>query len=50
MPQMAPLNWIVLLIFSISIILALNSINYFLYPLKPQKINLNKKTILNWKW
>nr|UOU84931.1 ATP synthase F0 subunit 8 [Nigrotipula nigra] len=53
MPQMAPINWL-LLFFIFSIILVIfNTLNYFSYlPLTPKIFQMNNKLInpLNWKW
>nr|QXX99461.1 ATP synthase F0 subunit 8 [Tribolium castaneum] len=52
MPQMAPLNWLVLMIIFINIMIMFNMTNYysFIYPVqKFKKTELNKTTI-NWKW
>nr|AOY39217.1 ATP synthase F0 subunit 8 [Helophorus sp. BMNH 724835] len=51
MPQMAPMNWLILFILFTMIFLLFNSMNYFSfsYPIKSYK--LVKKTInINWKW
>nr|YP_010730122.1 ATP synthase F0 subunit 8 [Nevromus intimus]WEG22755.1 ATP synthase F0 subunit 8 [Nevromus intimus] len=52
MPQMAPINWLLLfMIFSTTLII-FNMLNYFIYmPSSPISENLNfKKSYLNWKW
>nr|ATL15426.1 ATP synthase F0 subunit 8 [Callosobruchus analis] len=52
MPQMAPLNWLSLMIFFMLILLIFNLENYFsfFYPIKYFKSN-NKNIIkYNWKW
>nr|ASM41799.1 ATP synthase F0 subunit 8 [Stictoleptura succedanea] len=51
MPQMAPLNWLMLFIFFILIFFIFNSLNYFIfnYNIK-NKIKMKKFLILNWKW
>nr|ALO71129.1 ATP synthase F0 subunit 8 [Staphylinidae sp. 1 EF-2015] len=51
MPQMAPLNWLVLFIMFIITFLLFNSLNYFSFKYSP-KSNLSKKIIseINWKW
>nr|QXG82675.1 ATP synthase F0 subunit 8 [Alleculinae sp. BMNH 1042437] len=51
MPQMAPLNWLTLMITFSMILIMFNVINYFSmkYPIKSTKYNL-KMTIKNWKW
>nr|QLY89513.1 ATP synthase F0 subunit 8 [Myospila meditabunda] len=53
MPQMAPINWLILfIIFSISFMI-FNMMNYFSYiPYMPKSKNYNKKftNSFNWKW
>nr|AXS65313.1 ATP synthase F0 subunit 8 [Bostrichoidea sp. 7 KM-2017] len=50
MPQMAPLNWVTLFIFFTSILLIMNTMNFFYKtPLETTKTS-HKKTIKNWKW
>nr|YP_009919068.1 ATP synthase F0 subunit 8 [Tipula fascipennis]QMP96661.1 ATP synthase F0 subunit 8 [Tipula fascipennis] len=53
MPQMAPINWLLLfIIFSITLII-FNTLNYFSYlPMTPKNSQMEKKinTPLNWKW
>nr|AXS66454.1 ATP synthase F0 subunit 8 [Cerambycidae sp. 5 KM-2017] len=51
MPQMAPLNWLILFIFFLSIFLLFNIINYFNINMTPEKkYILKSKTLTNWKW
>nr|QYK19514.1 ATP synthase subunit 8 [Neotriplax arisana] len=51
MPQMAPMNWLLLFIYFIAIFMMVNALVYFsfLYTPKPLK---NTKPVLkfNWKW
>nr|WHN78890.1 ATP synthase F0 subunit 8 [Scopelodes kwangtungensis] len=53
MPQMMPINWIFLFIFSIFIFITFNILNYYIFYVK---INNNFKLInkkfknLIWKW
>nr|AML26759.1 ATP synthase F0 subunit 8 [Scarabaeidae sp. BMNH 1274750] len=51
MPQMAPLNWLMLFIFFCSIFMIFNIMNYFMFNYKI-KTTLTKKTknLINWKW
>nr|AND96619.1 ATP synthase F0 subunit 8 [Euoniticellus intermedius] len=51
MPQMAPINWLMLLIYFSLIFMIFNSLNYyaFNYLIKKQSF-FKKKNILNWKW
>nr|YP_010981233.1 ATP synthase F0 subunit 8 [Mylabris sibirica]WOE90363.1 ATP synthase F0 subunit 8 [Mylabris sibirica] len=52
MPQMAPLNWLTLMVYFIMIMLILNSLNFYAFPYMknhsetPLKFKIN----LNWKW
>nr|AVN67701.1 ATP synthase F0 subunit 8 [Deropeltis paulinoi] len=52
MPQMMPLNWLLLFLFFIIMFLMFNFINYFSYI--PIKYMINKNLIntkmMNWKW
>nr|YP_009434141.1 ATP synthase F0 subunit 8 [Hycleus phaleratus]APB02794.1 ATP synthase F0 subunit 8 [Hycleus phaleratus]ATP06058.1 ATP synthase F0 subunit 8 [Hycleus phaleratus] len=51
MPQMAPLNWLTLLVFFSTIFIILNSFNFytFLYQQKPDKLMPKPSTKVNWK-
>nr|YP_009526481.1 ATP synthase F0 subunit 8 [Hycleus cichorii]ATP06045.1 ATP synthase F0 subunit 8 [Hycleus cichorii] len=51
MPQMAPLNWLTLLVYFIMIFLLLNSFNFytFLYHHKSKKLDMKSLTKINWK-
>uniref|UniRef100_A0A6H0N214 ATP synthase complex subunit 8 n=1 Tax=Eurynassa australis TaxID=2546591 RepID=A0A6H0N214_9CUCU len=51
MPQMAPLNWLILAIIFSSVFLIFNVFNYFSfsYETKTQKTS-KKKIPTNWKW
>nr|AXS66521.1 ATP synthase F0 subunit 8 [Cucujoidea sp. 33 KM-2017] len=51
MPQMAPLNWLILFIYFISIFILFNVMNYFsfLYKIKESSFKKNKISF-NWKW
>nr|YP_010580369.1 ATP synthase F0 subunit 8 [Lema decempunctata]UZS91160.1 ATP synthase F0 subunit 8 [Lema decempunctata] len=51
MPQMAPLNWIMLMIYFMLIFMMINIINYYInlnYP--NMKTYMSNATKLNWKW
>nr|YP_010285478.1 ATP synthase F0 subunit 8 [Basiprionota bisignata]UKS07057.1 ATP synthase F0 subunit 8 [Basiprionota bisignata] len=50
MPQMAPLNWLMLFMFTIIILMMINCLNYFNYMMNPKLIKNNNKVTLNWKW
>nr|UKE80167.1 ATP synthase F0 subunit 8 [Pyrota palpalis] len=52
MPQMAPLNWLSLLVYFILIFLLTNSLNFysFLYQKKTSPSMQKALTKLNWKW
>nr|YP_009995353.1 ATP synthase F0 subunit 8 [Ochthebius glaber]QNP09769.1 ATP synthase F0 subunit 8 [Ochthebius glaber] len=52
MPQMAPMNWLVLFIMFSIIFLMFNSMNYFSFkytPINKTMLNTNKFK-LTWKW
>nr|AXS66371.1 ATP synthase F0 subunit 8 [Cucujoidea sp. 12 KM-2017] len=51
MPQMAPMNWLTLMIFFSIIFMIFNSMNYFsfTYPSITQSIKTSKK-FFSWKW
>nr|AML25713.1 ATP synthase F0 subunit 8 [Staphylinidae sp. BMNH 1274192] len=51
MPQMAPLNWLILFLMFIMIYLMFNFINFYSFMYTP-KISLFSKKIksINWKW
>nr|ARH54510.1 ATP synthase F0 subunit 8 [Nosodendron fasciculare] len=52
MPQMAPLNWMLLFFMFIIIFMLFNSMNYFMFKYSIKKLfKYNKNSILNyWKW
>nr|YP_009537977.1 ATP synthase F0 subunit 8 [Athyma recurva]AYN60720.1 ATP synthase subunit 8 [Athyma recurva] len=54
MPQMMPINWILSLIFFITIFIIFNIMNYFIFNNKNiNYISKNKKLLKNnfyWKW
>nr|YP_009333622.1 ATP synthase F0 subunit 8 [Thitarodes sejilaensis]ANM47905.1 ATP synthase F0 subunit 8 [Thitarodes sejilaensis] len=53
MPQMYPLNWIMLFIYFILVFILFNILNYYIYLNKSNKLNNNlllKNTNLIWKW
>nr|QXJ79807.1 ATP synthase F0 subunit 8 [Suinzona borowieci] len=51
MPQMMPLNWLILFFYTISVFLMFNIINYFNYNYSIKNINYSMKLIkYNWKW
>nr|AFQ62244.1 ATP synthase F0 subunit 8 [Osphya bipunctata] len=51
MPQMAPMNWLSLMIFFIIIFFMFNSLNYFSLIYKPKSTKFSSKKIqLFWKW
>nr|YP_010140016.1 ATP synthase F0 subunit 8 [Aulacochilus grouvellei]QQK56315.1 ATP synthase subunit 8 [Aulacochilus grouvellei] len=53
MPQMAPLNWLILFIYFVMIFLFINSMNYYLFYYTPKFFQINKFShlpMLNWKW
>nr|QNP09983.1 ATP synthase F0 subunit 8 [Ochthebius sp. IBE<ESP> AN292] len=51
MPQMAPLNWIMLFFMFTMIFMLFNSMNYFSFMYKNMKYNTKKHNLKNnWKW
>nr|AXS64884.1 ATP synthase F0 subunit 8 [Tenebrionoidea sp. 14 KM-2017] len=51
MPQMAPLNWLTLMIFFVMILVIFNSLNYFSFTYTPKMdITLKKQFTISWKW
>nr|YP_002265539.1 ATP synthase F0 subunit 8 [Chaetosoma scaritides]ACF35098.1 ATP synthase F0 subunit 8 [Chaetosoma scaritides] len=51
MPQMSPLNWVILFSFFTLMYLIINSMNYYLVLYTNQnKTNLLKINSNNWKW
>nr|YP_010415148.1 ATP synthase F0 subunit 8 [Tribolium freemani]URX54542.1 ATP synthase F0 subunit 8 [Tribolium freemani] len=52
MPQMAPLNWLLLMMVFIIIMISFNLLNYysFSYPTYKPSQSKAKKTSINWKW
>nr|YP_010309694.1 ATP synthase F0 subunit 8 [Berberomeloe castuo]UMR54811.1 ATP synthase F0 subunit 8 [Berberomeloe castuo] len=52
MPQMAPLNWLNLLIYFIMIFLITNSLNFysFMYMQKTSSMKKTNQIKINWKW
>nr|AND96279.1 ATP synthase F0 subunit 8 [Onthophagus yukae] len=52
MPQMAPINWLMLLFYFSMIFLIFNSLNYYSFNYyNNNKLFLKKnKNTLNWKW
>nr|QUB07114.1 ATP synthase F0 subunit 8 [Donacia flemola] len=51
MPQMAPMNWTLIMMYFITMFILFNIMNYynFLYKFKFMKLNKKFKK-LNWKW
>nr|AML25848.1 ATP synthase F0 subunit 8 [Staphylinidae sp. BMNH 1274171] len=51
MPQMAPMNWLMLFLMFIMVFMMFNSLNYFCFLYPPQNLLLKKMKITkNWKW
>nr|YP_010121893.1 ATP synthase F0 subunit 8 [Necrodes littoralis]QRF92669.1 ATP synthase F0 subunit 8 [Necrodes littoralis] len=51
MPQMAPMNWLILFIMFMMIFLMFNSMNYFSFKYPTKKSSSDKNLFkLNWKW
>nr|YP_009440938.1 ATP synthase F0 subunit 8 [Sinodendron yunnanense]AKN01375.1 ATP synthase F0 subunit 8 [Sinodendron yunnanense] len=51
MPQMAPMNWLILFFLFIITFIIFNSLNYFSFIYSPKLTTFKKKmSKLNWKW
>nr|ARH54354.1 ATP synthase F0 subunit 8 [Dibolia rugulosa] len=51
MPQMMPLNWLMLMLFFVLIFYFFNNLNYFSFNYTPKQKQFHKKSInLIWKW
>nr|AND96632.1 ATP synthase F0 subunit 8 [Drepanocerus kirbyi] len=51
MPQMAPINWLMLMIYFSIIFMMFNSMNYYSFNYTIKSINTFKKIMkVNWKW
>nr|AXS65099.1 ATP synthase F0 subunit 8 [Cerambycidae sp. 4 KM-2017] len=52
MPQMMPLNWLMLFLFFLIVFLLFNIINYYSFKpfYKKSLINFKNKKSFNWKW
>nr|QNP10100.1 ATP synthase F0 subunit 8 [Tympanogaster modulatrix] len=51
MPQMAPMNWLMLFLYFTLIFMIFNSMNYFSFKYKILSKNFFKKNnFINWKW
>nr|QIV24539.1 ATP synthase F0 subunit 8 [Olethrius laevipennis] len=51
MPQMAPLNWLILTILFSIVFLVFNVLNYFVFNYKTEYSLTKKSSIpINWKW
>nr|QRW36348.1 ATP synthase F0 subunit 8 [Hydroporus sp. IBE<ESP> AN585] len=52
MPQMAPMNWLILYIFFSLVFILFNFMNYYLFLINKKNNNINKllKKSFNWKW
>nr|AYQ19097.1 ATP synthase F0 subunit 8 [Tenebrionidae sp. 1 ACP-2013] len=51
MPQMAPLNWLTLMISFSMILIMFNTINFYSFSYQIQKSKTKIKTMkTNWKW
>nr|YP_010166611.1 ATP synthase F0 subunit 8 [Hydroporus planus]ANJ70247.1 ATP synthase F0 subunit 8 [Hydroporus planus]QRV62702.1 ATP synthase F0 subunit 8 [Hydroporus planus] len=52
MPQMAPMNWLILYIFFSMTFIMFNFLNYYLFLINKKNNNINKllKKSFNWKW
>nr|YP_009939490.1 ATP synthase F0 subunit 8 [Chrysomela vigintipunctata]QNV48731.1 ATP synthase F0 subunit 8 [Chrysomela vigintipunctata] len=51
MPQMMPLNWLILLFYFMSIFFLFNIMNYYMFSYSSKTYKKSKKNIMfNWKW
>nr|AND96503.1 ATP synthase F0 subunit 8 [Milichus apicalis] len=51
MPQMAPINWLMLLIYFSIIFMMFNVMNYYAFNYNIKSFTFKKKKMsLNWKW
>nr|AXS66033.1 ATP synthase F0 subunit 8 [Languriidae sp. KM-2017] len=51
MPQMAPMNWLMLFIYFLMIFLMVNTLNYFNFFYTVKKFSFSKNKIsYSWKW
>nr|AXS65943.1 ATP synthase F0 subunit 8 [Scarabaeoidea sp. KM-2017] len=51
MPQMAPLNWLILFFFFTMIYLIFNMLNYFIFQYNiKSSLKIKKQNKINWKW
>nr|QRV62369.1 ATP synthase F0 subunit 8 [Boreonectes macedonicus] len=52
MPQMAPMNWLILYLFFSLIFILFNFLNYYMFLSSSHINNINKFSMktLNWKW
>nr|YP_010701999.1 ATP synthase F0 subunit 8 [Brachytarsina amboinensis]WCL18787.1 ATP synthase F0 subunit 8 [Brachytarsina amboinensis]WHN64462.1 ATP synthase F0 subunit 8 [Brachytarsina amboinensis] len=51
MPQMSPMNWLLLYIYFLTIFFLFMMMNYFSYnPKMPNLYMTKKKKSMNWKW
>nr|AQD17653.1 ATP synthase F0 subunit 8 [Oryzaephilus surinamensis]QCP68862.1 ATP synthase F0 subunit 8 [Oryzaephilus surinamensis]UNH68019.1 ATP synthase F0 subunit 8 [Oryzaephilus surinamensis] len=50
MPQMAPLNWLTLMIMFTFIIMLTNCMNFYIFKYQPIKMSSLKKSNMSWKW
>nr|AOY39334.1 ATP synthase F0 subunit 8 [Uleiota sp. BMNH 833935] len=51
MPQMAPMNWLILYMFFSLIFLYINCLNFYMFSYSNKSyFNTKKKSLINWKW
>nr|AND96409.1 ATP synthase F0 subunit 8 [Phalops ardea] len=51
MPQMAPINWLMLLFYFSMIFMIFNVLNYYAFNYTIKSLSFKKKSsIMNWKW
>nr|AXS65663.1 ATP synthase F0 subunit 8 [Cucujoidea sp. 41 KM-2017] len=51
MPQMAPMNWVILFVYFIMVFMMVNVMVYFSFLYQPKQAQQNKSPLkINWKW
>nr|YP_010464213.1 ATP synthase F0 subunit 8 [Strongylium kulzeri]UUL71590.1 ATP synthase F0 subunit 8 [Strongylium kulzeri] len=51
MPQMAPLNWLSLMIMFVLILVMFNILNFYSFPYQIKQVTPKSKSLqINWKW
>nr|AXS64836.1 ATP synthase F0 subunit 8 [Staphylinoidea sp. 12 KM-2017] len=50
MPQMAPMNWLLLFIMFIIMFLMINLMNFYSFKYAPKNFKKKISSYMNWKW